>query len=39
MITVALLDDESLIANSLSALISLEDDIDVVHVAYSAEDF
>lgn len=39
MITVALLDDESLIANSLSALISLEDDIDVVHVAYSAEEF
>ena len=39
MITVALLDDESLIANSLSALISLEDDIDVVHVAYSAEKF
>ena len=38
MITVALLDDESLIANSLSALISLEDDIDVVHVAYSAEE-
>lgn len=39
MITVALLDDETLVANSLATLISLEDDIDVVHVAYSAEEF
>lgn len=39
MITVALLDDETLVANSLATLISLEEDIDVVHVAYSAEDF
>lgn len=39
MITVALLDDETLVANSLATLISLEDDIDVVHVAYSAQDF
>ncbi|AQQ14135.1 Response regulator protein VraR [Corynebacterium glaucum] len=39
MITVALLDDETLVANSLATLISLEDDIDVVHVAYSAHEF
>ena len=39
MITVALLDDESLLANSPSALLSLEDDNELVHVAYSAEDF
>ena len=39
MITVALLDDETLVANSLATLISLEEDIDVVHVAYSAEEF
>ena len=39
MITVALLDDETLVANSLATLIGLEEDIDVVHVAYSAADF
>ena len=39
MITVALLDDEALVANSLATLIGLEEDIDVVHVAYSAADF
>jgi len=39
MITVALLDDETLVANSLATLIGLEEDIDVVHVAYSAEEF
>ena len=39
MITVALLDDETLVANSLATLISLEEDIDVVHVAYSAAEF
>lgn len=39
MITVALLDDEALVANSLATLISLEEDIDVSHVAYSAQKF
>ena len=39
MITVALLDDETLVANSLATLISLEDDIDVIHVASSPEHF
>lgn len=39
MITVALLDDETLVANSLATLIGLEEDIAVIHVAYSAEDF
>ena len=39
MITVALLDDETLVANSLATLISLEDDIDVIHVVYSAHEF
>lgn len=39
MIAVALLDDETLVANSLATLIGLEEDIDVVHVAYSAADF
>lgn len=39
MITVALLDDETLVANSLATLIGLEEDIEVVHVAYSATEF
>lgn len=39
MITVALLDDETLVANSLATLLSLEPDIDVIHVVYSAHEF
>ena len=39
MITVALIDDETLVANSLATLIGLEADISVVHVSYSAAEF
>ncbi|WP_267208649.1 response regulator transcription factor [Corynebacterium sp. Marseille-P8863] len=39
MIRVVLVDDETLVADSLAALIGLEEDIDVVHVAYSGADF
>ena len=39
MIRVVLVDDETLVADSLATLIGLEEDIDVVHVAYSGADF
>ncbi|OHF39875.1 response regulator transcription factor [Corynebacterium sp. HMSC074A01] len=39
MIRVVLVDDETLVADSLATLIGLEEDIDVVHVAYSGTDF
>lgn len=39
MIRVALIDDETLVADSLAMLIGLEEDIDVVHVAYSGAGF
>lgn len=39
MITVALIDDETLVANSLATLIGLEADISVVHVSYSPAEF
>lgn len=38
MIRVVLVDDETLVADSLATLIGLEEDIDVVHVAYSGAD-
>lgn len=38
MIHVAIADDEALVASSLATLLSLEDDLDVLHIASSGED-
>ncbi|SES16628.1 hypothetical protein CCYS_12300 [Corynebacterium cystitidis DSM 20524] len=39
MIRFALVDDEVLVADSLATLFSLEDDLQIAGVFYSAEDF